>query len=163
MVSFRCSAQLLVAALYASEPDGTTPLHYAVRNQDVAGVRKLLAAHVAPDAQNRYGVTPLALAVEGGNLEIVNALIAAGADVNHALPEGETVLMTAARTRNVPVIQALLRRGANVEAREGFYGESALVWAAAMDHADAVRALLDGDADRTGAPPERHGRAPMPG
>jgi ankyrin repeat protein len=158
MASFRCSLALLVAAaclsrvaaLHASQPDGTTPLHYAVRRQDVAAVRKLLAAHAPADAQNRYGVTPLALAVEGGNLEIVNALIAAGADVNHALPEGETVLMTAARTGNVPVIQALLRHGANVEAREGFYGESALIWAAASDHADAVRALLDAGADANG-------------
>src|SRR5215467_7392462 len=138
MVSFRFSAALLAAALYAGEPDGTMPLHNAARNQDVAAVRKLLATHAPADAPNRYGVTPLLLAVEGGNLEIVNALIGAGADVNHALPEGETVLMTAARTGNVPVIQALLRHGAHVEAREGFYGESALIWAAASDHADAV-------------------------
>jgi uncharacterized protein len=151
MVSFRYSALLLVAAaIYASQPDGTTPLHYAVRGQDVTAVRKLLAAHAPADAQNRYGVTPLALAVEGGNLEIVNALLAAGADANHALPEGETALMTAARTGNVPVIQALLQRGANVEAREGFYGETALIWAAASDHADAVRALLDAGADANG-------------
>jgi len=150
MVSFRFSALLLAAALYAGEPDGATPLHYAVRNQDVAAVRRLVAAHATVDAQNRYGVTPLMLAVEGSNLEIVNALIAAGADVNRALPEGETVLMTAARTGNVPVIQALLQRGANVEAREGFYGETALIWAAASDHADAVRALLDAGADPNG-------------
>jgi ankyrin repeat protein len=159
MASFRFSALLLVAALYAgmspslaaaSEPDGTTPLHYAARNQDVTAVRTLLAAHSAADAQNRYGVTPLVLAVEAGNLEIVNSLIAAGADVNHALPEGETVLMTAARTGNVPVIQALLRHGANVEAREGFYGETALIWAAAMNHTEAVRTLLDAGADLNG-------------
>jgi uncharacterized protein len=151
MVSFRFSALLLVAAaLYAGEPDGTTPLHNAVRSQNTAAVRQLLAAHAAADAQNRYGVTPLVLAVEGGNLEIVNSLIAAGADVNHALPEGETVLMTAARTGNVPVIQALLRHGAKVETREGFYGESALIWASASDHADAVRALLDAGADGNG-------------
>jgi ankyrin repeat protein len=155
MVSFRFSAVLLAAALYAGEPDGTMPLHNAARNQDVAAVRKLLATHARADAQNRYGVTPLLLAVEGGNLEIVNALIAAGADVNHALPEGETVLMTAARTGNVPVIQALLRHGAHVEEREGFYGESALIWATASDHADAVRTLLDAGADPNG----RSGRA----
>ncbi len=103
----------------------------------------LLAEKSPADAQNRYGVTPLVLAVEQGNLEIVNALIAAGANVNHALPEGETILMTAARTGNVPVLQALLKRDARVEARDGFYGETALIWAAASDQADAVTALLD--------------------
>ena len=149
MVSFRSSALLLAlaAALYANDPDGTTPLHYAVRNQDVEAVKALLAKHVPADAQNRYGVTPLVLAVEGGNLQIVNALIAAGADVNHALPEGETVLMTAARTGNVPVIQALLRHDARPGLREDFYGETALIWAAVADHADAVTALLNAGAD----------------
>jgi uncharacterized protein len=150
MALFRFSALLLLAAtaaMYGNDPDGTTPLHYAVRNQDVAGVRALLAKHSAADAQNRYGVTPLELAVESGNLEIVNALLAAGADVNHALPEGETILMTAARTGNVPVLQALLRRDARVGTQEGFYGETALIWAAAADHADAVRTLLDAGAD----------------
>ena len=86
------------------------------------------------------------LAVEQGNLEIVNALIAAGADVNHALPEGETVLMTAARTGNVAVLEALLKKDARVEARDGFYGETALIWATDADQADAVAALLDAGA-----------------
>lgn len=145
---FRCSLLLLLAAgLYANDPDGTTPLHYAVRNQDVAAVRKLLAEKAPADAANRYGVTPLSLAVETGNTDIVNALIAAGANVNHALPEGETILMTAARTGNVPVLQALLRRDARVESRDTFYGETALIWAVASDHADTVRTLLDAGAD----------------
>jgi len=147
MALFRFSLLLLASALFANDPDGTTPLHYAVRNQDVATVRKLLAEKVPADAQNRYGVTPLILAAENGNIEIVNALLAAGANVNHALPEGETVLMTAARTGNVPVLQALLRRDARVEARDGFYGETALIWAVASDHPDAVRTLLDAGAD----------------
>jgi ankyrin repeat protein len=138
---------LLTTALFAADPDGTTPLHYAVRNQDLTAVRKLLAEKIPADAQNRYGVTPLVLAVESGNVEIVNALIAAGANVNHALPEGETVLMTAARTGNVGVLQALLRRDARVEARDGFYGETALIWAAASNQPNAVRTLLDSGAD----------------
>lgn len=108
--------------------------------------RQLLAQHAPVDAQNRYGVTPLALAVEQGNPDIVNALIAAGADVNHALPEGETILMTAARTGNVAVLEALLKKDARADARDGFYGETALIWAADADHADAVSALLDAGA-----------------
>jgi ankyrin repeat protein len=148
MALFRYSALLFFAAsLFGNDPDGTTPLHYAVRNQKVAEVRKLLAEKSPVDAQNRYGVTPLILAVEQGNLEIVNALLAAGASVNHALPEGETVLMTAARTGNVPVLQALLKRDARVETRDGFYGETALIWAAASDHPAAVTALLDSGAN----------------
>jgi ankyrin repeat protein len=148
MALSRYSAGLLFAlSLFANDSDGTTPLHYAVRNQDVAAVKKLLADHAPAEAANRYGVTPLVLAVEAGNLEIVNALIAAGADVNHALPEGETILMTAARTGNTAVLGALLKKDARVEARDRFYGETALIWATAADHADAVRTLLDSGAD----------------
>jgi uncharacterized protein len=138
--------QALVPALFANDPDGTTPLHYAVRSRNLAEVRVLLAKHIPANAENRYGVTPLGLAVEQGNLDIVNALIAAGADVNHALPEGETVLMTAARTGNVPVLQALLKKDARVDVRDGFYGETALIWATDADHADSVGALLDAGA-----------------
>jgi ankyrin repeat protein len=140
-------AVLFAASVFGNDPDGTTPLHYAVRNQDTTAVRKLLAEKTPVDAANRYGVTPLTLAVEAGNVEIVNALIAAGADVNHALPEGETVLMTAAYTGNVPVIEALLKKDARVEARESFHGETALIWATSNDHAGAVKVLLAAGAD----------------
>jgi ankyrin repeat protein len=106
----------------------------------------LLAQHAPSDAANRYGVTPLSLAVEQGNIEIVKTLIAAGADVNHALPEGETILMTAARAGNVPVLKALLEKDARVEQHDGFYGETALIWATDTDHTDAVKTLLDAGA-----------------
>jgi ankyrin repeat protein len=141
---------ICAAALFGDDPDGTTPLHYAVRNQDVGQVGRLLAQHAPPDAPNRYGVTPLTLAVEQGNLEIVNELIAAGADVNHALPEGETALMTAARTGNVGVLEALIKKDARIEARDGFYGETALIWATAGDHAAAAQTLLNAGANVNG-------------
>jgi uncharacterized protein len=157
-----CAAGLLAATpLRTNDPDGTTPLHYAARNHDLASVRSLLASGAKVDAENRFGVTPLVLAVEEGDLDAVNALIAAGANVNHALPEGETVLMTAARTGNVAVMKALLKRDARVEAREGFYGETALHWATTEDHADAVKVLLDAGADvdtRSSAMSFGHGR-----
>src|SRR5690606_20844862 len=62
------------------------------------------------------------------------------------LPEGETVLMTAARTGNAQIVHALVEHGADTEAREGFYGETALIWAVVEDHAEAVKVLLDAGA-----------------
>jgi uncharacterized protein len=140
-------ALVLSCALRASDPDGTTPLHYAAQLGNLAGVKALLAKGVPPNAANRYGATPLLLAVESGSLETVNALIAAGADVNHTLPEGETVLMTAARTGNVPIIKTLVQHDARPETHEAFYGETALHWATVANHAGAVTALLDAGAD----------------
>lgn len=141
------AAALFANQLFANDPDGTTPLHYAARAGDLATVQSLLRSGAKADAENRYGVTPLSLAVEAGDVNIVNALIAAGANVNHALPEGETILMTAARTGNVEVLRALLKHDARVEARDGFYGETALIWATSADHVEAVRALLEAGAD----------------
>src|SRR5258706_7955501 len=62
--------------------------------------------------------------------------------------------MTAARTGQPDVIKVLLDRGANLNAREKWYGETALIWASAENHPDAVRVLLDRGADvnQTSAP-----------
>ena len=59
------------------------------------------------------------------------------------LPEGETILMTAARTGRPRRSKRCSTRGAKVDAREKWYGETALHWAAAENHADAVTAAAD--------------------
>lgn len=133
------------AAVRQAEPDGTTPLHYAVDLGDVDLVQALLRAG-ATNVANRYGTTPLELAAENGNPRIVDALLQAGADAKGATPEGETVLMTASRTGNVEVMRMLLARGADPNAEERWFGETALMWASAENHADAVKLLLEAGA-----------------
>jgi ankyrin repeat protein len=124
-----------------TDPDGTTALHWAVRADDAEIVALLLGAGADARAANRYGVTPLHLAAVNGSPAAVRALLRAGADPNAALPEGETILMTAARTGRVDVLEALLDAGADVRARERWFGETALIWAAAENHAGAVTTL----------------------
>ena len=53
------------------------------------------------------------------------------------------MLMTAARTGNADAMSVLLARGADVNAREQVLGETALIWAAAENHADAVSAARE--------------------
>jgi ankyrin repeat protein len=55
--------------------------------------------------------------------------------------------MTAARTGAADALTLLLAHGAAIDARERWYGESALIWATAENHADAVRALVAHGAD----------------
>jgi len=131
----------------ASEPDGTTALHWAARLEDLQTAELLIRSGANVKAVNRYGVSPLHLACTNGNSAMVEALLKAGADANAALPDGETVLMTAARTGKVDVMKALLSHGANANTKEPVRGQTALMWAAAEGNAEAIRILVDRGAD----------------
>jgi ankyrin repeat protein len=126
----------------ATEPDGTSALHWAVRSNDGETVAALLKHGAKATAANRYGVTPLQLAATNGNAAIVAMLLDAGAKAESANPEGETALMTAARAGAIEAVKLLAARGANLNARENWFGETALMWAAAENHADMVRTLV---------------------
>jgi len=141
-----CFRWLLLVALpltltAADDPDGTTPLHWAVRANDVDAVQRLLRSGANPDAANRYGVTPLSLAATNASAPLIQALLQAGAHPTNS------ILMTAARTGNAEVVRMLIARGADASARESTLGETALMWAAAENHPAAVRALIEHGAD----------------
>jgi ankyrin repeat protein len=126
----------------ATEPDGSTALHWAADRGDVVAVDLLLRRGANPSMANRYGVTPLALAAGGDNAAVIGLLLKAGAGPNVTLAGGETALMTAARAGRLDVVRALAEAGANVNAAEGTRGQTALMWAAAEGHADVIRLLI---------------------
>jgi ankyrin repeat protein len=129
-----------------SEPDGTTPLHWAIQQDRTDVVDALLSAGANVNAKNRYGVTPLVLAATTGDASVVAALLKAGADFRVSVPETGSVLNTAARTGNPEVIKLLLAAGADVNFADKYSGQTALMWAGAEGHAEAVKALLAGGA-----------------
>ncbi len=122
--------------------DGTTPLHWAVYNNDVQAVDKLLAARANVNARNDYGSTPLSEAAIVGNVEVIRRLLAAGADVESANADGMTALMIVARTSNVEAARLLLKHGAKVNAHEQWRGQTALMWAAAEAQPAMVKLLI---------------------
>jgi ankyrin repeat protein len=134
------------ADVNAPEEDGTTALHWAVRGDDLATATLLVGAHANVMAANRYGVKPLSLAAINGNGPMIDLLLKAGADANTANAEGETALMTASRSGAIAAVKSLLARGADPNAHERWLQETALMWAAAENHADVVEALLDAGA-----------------
>jgi ankyrin repeat protein len=81
-------------------------------------------------------------AVVRGDAVIVQALVRAGARADARLPNGQTLLMLAGRTGDPATLRVLLESGADANAVEPSMGESALMWAAAENHADAVRTLV---------------------
>jgi ankyrin repeat protein len=131
----------------ATQPDGTTALHWATYHDDLDLVNALVGAGANVRAANRYGVTPLSLACINGNAAIARRYLDAGADANATLPGGETMLMTAARTGKADVVRLLLTRGADIHAKEPRRGQTALMWAAADGHVEVLETLIEAGAD----------------
>jgi ankyrin repeat protein len=141
------SARLAEGSKASVGSDGTTPLHQAVRANDVKTVEALIKRGANVKAATRYGVTPIQVAAMNGNAAILRRLLDAGASVNTATPGGETALMTAARTGKIDVVTLLLDRGANVNARDAVRAQTALMWAVTENHPDVVKLLVARGAD----------------
>lgn len=136
------------ADVNATQPDGTTALHWAAHWNDVETARLLIQAGANASATNRFGASPLSEAAALGSKALVELLLAAGANAKAlTTADGETVLMIAARAGNEEVVKLLLARGADVNAHEAYKGQTALMWAAAERHAGVVKVLLAGGAD----------------
>jgi uncharacterized protein len=141
------AADLGTSAPRASAPDGSTPLHWAVRNNDLQSANSLIGSGADVKAANRYGVTPLSLACVNGNAAMIELLLKSGADPNAALPGGETPLMTAARTGKADAVKVLLNHGADVNFAESRRGQTALMWAVAEGNTAAAEELIEYGAD----------------
>src|SRR4051812_12690491 len=77
----------------AAEPDGTTALMWAVRNDDMPLVNRLIRSGANVKAANRFGVTAMQLACENGSAAAVGRLIEGGESANATGAYGETALM----------------------------------------------------------------------
>jgi ankyrin repeat protein len=130
-----------------ADPDGTSPLQWAVVRDDTKAVDLLLRGGADVKGANRYGATALSLAASRGKPEIVRRLLEAGADANTVSADGETVLADAARAGSVDSVKLLLSHGARVATREELRGQTPLMWAAAEDHAEVAVALIEAGAE----------------
>lgn len=129
------------------DPDGTTPLLWAVYNSSPELVQLLLDAGADPDIANSLDISPLLQASRYGNADMIAALLAAGASVTDRRPTTEPVLLAAARSGSLPAVTLLLKAGADPNAVEPLDHQTALMWAVAEGHLDVARALLKAGAD----------------
>jgi ankyrin repeat protein len=130
-----------------SASDGTTPLHWAVHDNDAAEVRRLIAAGANVNAKNDFGATPMSEAATVGNTAIIKMLLDAKADPDSPFADGQTALMVVARSTNVEAARLLIAAGANVNAKESQRNQTALMWAAAQRQPEMVKLLVSKDAD----------------
>jgi ankyrin repeat protein len=135
------------ADVNAAQPDGTTPLHWAVYKIDVPLVESLLEHGADASAMNDYGSSPLAEAVKVAHVGLVERLLEAGADPESRNQDGETALMLAARAGSLEIVKRLVEHGADVNAREAFRGQTALMWAADGRFGELTRFLVEHGAD----------------
>jgi|SRR6185312_8913401 len=126
--------------------DGSTAIMYAAANNDLDLVNALIKAGANVKLENQFGSSAITEAAIIGSAPILKALIKAGADPNFKNPNGETPIMAAARSGKVDAAKVLIEAGADVNAKETWGGQSAIMWAAALDQADMVSYLASKDA-----------------
>jgi ankyrin len=136
--------------------DGSTPLQWAVFEGNLEEAKRLIRAGADINLANKYGATPMTLAAEVANTEMLALLLEAGASADSANPEGMTALLAVARTGNLKAAELLLKAGAAIDAREGFGGQTPLMWAAARRHPAMMELLISKGADINAASTDRN-------
>src|SRR5579871_2890119 len=133
----KAAVDALIAAkadLNAAQGDGMTALDWAASRGDLEIARMLVGAGASVKVVTRISQqTPLFLAAKSGNAKMIEALVAAGSDVNTRDAKNTTPLMLAAAAGNAEAVALLLDHGAEVNARESAHGQTALMFAAALD------------------------------
>lgn len=130
-----------------ADRDGTRPLHWAVRADEMEIADLLLKAGADATAQNRLGLTALNLAAANGNGAMIRMLLDHGANANQVEKSGETVLMVAARSGSADAVRAILERHVDPNTKEPQLQLTALMIAAEGGYTDSVRVLLEYKAD----------------
>jgi ankyrin repeat protein len=135
------------ADLNARASDGSSALLWAAHWNDTDTADLLLRAGADANAANDFRMTPLSEACTNANAALVRLLLKSGARPNIAIATGETPLMTCARTGTADAVRMLVEYGAAINTKEPTQSQTALMWAAAERHPDAVKALIEAHAD----------------
>jgi len=132
-----------------AQPEGSTPLLWAVYRKDYEVAEALLAKKANPNATNEFGANPLTEAARESDERLVKMLLDAGAKVDSANPDGETALMMAISGGDLSIVQMLVNSGANVKTIEKFHNQTPLMYAvnASRNAPEMVKLLLSKGAD----------------
>ena len=126
-----------------TQPDGSTPLQWAVYRVDRELVTALLRRGAKADVVNKYGASPLAEAARVANVEIAGMLLEAGAAPDASNEDGQTPLMLAARTGVVAVAKLLVQHGTKDQLAVHVHPSDAALLAAGRDGNEAWRWVAD--------------------
>jgi ankyrin repeat protein len=129
---------------------GVTALYLAARAGDAIATRMLLAAGANANVALPAGETVLLTAVNAGDADVVRLLLTGGEEDVSLSELGEA--RAAARIAesagySAPSNATIAASYANVDARERWYGRTALMVAATEGHSDIARLLIEAGAD----------------
>lgn len=127
-------------------PAATTALHAAAKNNDAAGIRKLLAEGAAIDGRDASGATALLVATHANQVAAARALIEAGANVNAKDHLQDSPYLYAGARGHLDILKMTLSHGADLQSTNR-YGGTALIPAAERGHVETVRTLIDAGVD----------------
>jgi ankyrin repeat protein len=145
-------AKLLIdagAVVSATNRYGVNPLYLAARGNDPVTTHELLAAGADANTALPEGETALMTAAKAGAVDIVRELLAGGARLATAarLAERANDGVLPSGYGAAAGSPAAAGNGADPNAKEGWYGQTALMWAAVEGHAEITRLLIAGGAN----------------
>ena len=138
-----CALALLEAGARADirDDDGFSALEHATSLGQAPVVAALLERSADPRASSKHGFPLIFVAAGGGSAEIVRAFLARGAD-----PNARDTAGTAA-SHYVGSLESVYEKLAGRGGPRARPGATAMMLAAQLGHADAVRAFLEKGAD----------------
>lgn len=128
-----CQPSVAAAGVYED-------LRWAVEDNNIADLRKLLARGADPNTPDAHGNTLLMVAIRQKNPDLVDLLVDAGAKLNLRNKYGETAIMLASYNGLGGIVEKLYVKGAEVN----HGGWNPLIYAATNGHADIIQLLLGG-------------------
>jgi uncharacterized protein len=137
-------AKLLIdagARLSATNRYGVNPLYLAARRSDASTTRELLAAGADANTSLPEGETVLMTAAKAGSAEIVRMLLAGRSGI--ARPTFRDSAGAATSGYGAAAVTGVgPDNRADPNAKEGRYGQTALMWAAAEGHVEVAQLLI---------------------
>ncbi len=91
-----------------------TPLHIAVRDNDLEELKRILRNKVDINKKNSSGYTPLMYAVNERNLEATELLLERGAAIDECSENGWTIMMIAISNQDIDMVKLLFKYGVNI-------------------------------------------------
>lgn len=125
-----------------------SPLVVAIQSNNAAEFDRLLASgDVDKDALHYDYQSALMIAAEYEKAEFVKKLLKAGAKVNKQNSRNKTALHFAVQRGNGPIVRMLVEAKADVNAKDGTFGFSPLMWAAREGKVEIIDMLINAGAN----------------